>query len=226
MIRVLIVDDHPLVRHGFRELMSGEPDIEVCGEAADATEALEQIEKTHPNVMVVDITLKGGMNGIELIKRIKVQHKHVQVLVSSMHDDAIYGERALRAGALGYINKEQNPENLIEAVRSVAAGKICVGPELTSRLLHRAVGGSDEVISSPVERLSDRELEVFERIGQGMTTREIAVQLELSMKTVETYREHIKEKLNLKNSAELSRHAVQWVMGKAAGNPDEPANSA
>ncbi|QDU93185.1 response regulator [Lignipirellula cremea] len=208
--RILLVDDHPLVRRGFGELISARSDMEVCGEAADADAAMEQIEATQPDLVVVDISL-ADINGIELIKRIRGKDDGIKILVASMHDESIYAERALRAGATGYVNKEVATDKVIEAILQVLSGQVYLSSTMTDDLLHRVVTGATGE-TSPVDMLSDRELEVFEKIGRGMTTREIAEMLKLSVKTIETHREHIKIKMRLRNAAELTRAAVQWVL--------------
>jgi DNA-binding NarL/FixJ family response regulator len=210
--KILLVDDHPLVRRGLADLIAGEPNLEVCGQASDVAGALQEVERTHPDLVVIDLTLKGG-HGIDLIEKIKARSQQVRMLVSSMHDEMLFAERVLRAGAMGYVTKQESPETLLGAVRQVLRGEVYLSPRMTSRLLHRvAAGGLPQ--ESPLEILSNRELEVFEMIGQGLTTLQIARRLELSPKTIETHREKIKQKLNLKNSAELSRRAVQWVLDR------------
>lgn len=210
--RVMIVDDHALVRHGLGQLISDEADLDICGEADDAQSALEQLDSLQPDLMVIDISLKNG-NGIELVKQIRSHGDEIKMLVSSMHDETLFAERALNAGAQGYINKQEATEKVIDAIRCVLDGHVYLSPEMTDRLV---VGKLNRDPSqTTVERLSDRELEVFQLIGQGHSTREIAEQLHLSVKTIETHREHIKNKLSLKNGAELSRHAVQWVLENA-----------
>lgn len=209
--RILVVDDHPVVRKGLLALINEEADLQVCGEAEDAVEALRQVDALQPDLVIIDISLKKG-HGIELVKQIKARNQQVRMLVSSMHDESVFAERALRAGAQGYIGKQEVPEKIIDAIRQVLQGKIYLSPTMTERILHRAAHPDEVVGRSPSECLSDRELAVFELIGQGFTTRVIAEKLHISIKTVETYREHIKTKLNLANTAELSRHAVQWVL--------------
>jgi len=209
--RILIVDDHPLVRSGLSELISDEPTLEVCGEAAEAGEALQLVNSTKPDLVVVDISLKSG-NGIELIKRIKSRQPKIKMLVSSMHDENLYAQRALNAGAMGYVNKQEATEKVVEAILHVLRGEIFLSPAMRERLLHRLVRDPNALNQSPVETLSDRELEVFQQIGTGLTTRQIAKEMHLSAKTIETYREHIKTKLSIDTAAELSRHAVQWVL--------------
>ncbi len=208
--RVLIVDDHPAVREALELRIGGQRDLEVCGQADDVAEALHLVDETKPDVAVVDICLKTG-NGIDLIKRIKDRHKDVRILVWSMYSESLYAERALRAGALGYISKDQATDKIVEAIRHVLSDKVWLSDTMAERLLHRAVGGPQRLASSPVETLADRELEVLRLIGHGMKTAEIARQLHLSVKTIETYRERIRRKLNLSDGVKLSHYATQWV---------------
>ncbi len=211
-IRILIVDDHALVRLGLAQLISYEADMEVCGDASDADEALAKVKELQPHLVILDISLQRG-NGIELTKTLKARHPNVKVLISSMHDESLFAERALRAGALGYINKQEATDKVIGAIRQVLGGQIYLSAEMTNHLLHRLGSSGDRLLERPsLESLSDREWEVFELIGRGLSTRQIAKQLHLSIKTIETHREHIKEKLALTNGAELTRHAVQWVL--------------
>ncbi len=213
--RILIVDDHALVRAGLAELIEAEPDLEVCGQAAEAPAALDLIAKTHPHLVVVDLVLKEG-SGLDLIKQIKAIDPTIRMIVSSMHDERIYGERALAAGAMGYVEKDQPVEVLLAAIRRVLAGEISVSDRLSGRILRR-VSGSGKESSSPVESLSDRELEVLELIGRGQTTRAIADRLNLSTKTIDTYRENLKSKLGLKTANELIAWAVSWVIDPGSG---------
>jgi DNA-binding NarL/FixJ family response regulator len=210
-VKILIVDDHPIVREGLAARLGRQPDFEVCGEAEDVADALEKVKTARPDVVIVDLSLKSGQ-GLDLIKRIKALDMDTKMLVSSMYDESLYAERSLRAGAMGYVNKQEVSEKIIDAIRQVVDGKIYLSPRMTERLLQRAVGAAPQLVQSPFETLTDRELEIFKMIGKGMTTRQIANDLHLSVKTVETHRENIKGKLNLPNSAELSREAVQWVM--------------
>jgi DNA-binding NarL/FixJ family response regulator len=211
-IRVVIVDDHPLVRRGLAETIASEPDMEVCGEAADGTEAMRLIDAVHPHVMIIDLSLRTG-HGIDLIEQIKAHHDEIKMLVSSMHDESLFAERVLRAGAVGYLNKQEPAEKIVEAIRQVMRGEICLSPKMQNRLLHAVVGG-EPLDQNPIQNLSNRELEVFDMIGQGLTTKQIATKLHLSHKTIETHREKIKSKLNLSNANELSHRAVQWVLEK------------
>jgi DNA-binding NarL/FixJ family response regulator len=210
--RVLIVDDHPAVREALALRIGRQPDLEVCGEAADTGEALRLLADARPDVAVVDITLKAG-NGIDLIKRVRDRDDRVRVLVWSMHSEALYAERALRAGALGYVNKDQATDRIVEAIRRVLAGKVYLSEAMTERLLQRAVGGArEEVTRAPLDVLADRELEVFRLIGEGVKTAEIAERLHLSVKTVETYRDRIRQKLDLSDGTKLAHYATQWVL--------------
>ncbi|MEK6571188.1 MAG: response regulator transcription factor [Bacteroidota bacterium] len=208
--KVFLVDDHPIVRLGMRELINQQHDLAVSGEAEDARTALERIPVDVPDVAVVDISLK-GMDGLELIKRIKAQYPQVKTLVVSMHPASLYAERAFRAGAHGYIMKQEANESLIAAIRRVLEGKMYVSESYAGTLLHKLAKGGSGMETSVVSVLSDRELEVFRLIGEGHGTREIAELLQLSMKTIETYREHIKGKLILKDAPDLVQHASQWV---------------
>jgi DNA-binding NarL/FixJ family response regulator len=215
LVKILIVDDHPIVREGLAARIARQADLVVCGEAEDVADALELVKATQPDLVIVDLSLKSGQ-GIDLIKKIKARAEDTKMLVSSMYDESLYAERALRAGALGYINKQEMSDKILEAIRQVMDGKIYLSPPMTERLLQRAVGSTPQLIQSPIENLSDRELEIFKMIGTGKTTRQIAGELHLSVKTVETHRENIKAKLDIPNSAELSREAVQWVMENGA----------
>jgi DNA-binding NarL/FixJ family response regulator len=208
--RILIVDDHPAVREALAIRIGRQRDLEVCGEAADLSEALRLVADTQPDVAVVDLSLKSG-NGIDLIKRIKDRNEHVRILVWSMHSESLYAERALRAGALGYINKDQATDKIVEAIRRVLQGKVYLSDEMAEKLLHRAVGKQEDLTRSPLDALADRELEVFRLIGQGVKTADIAERLHLSVKTVETYRDRIRHKLNLTDGTKLAHYATQWV---------------
>jgi DNA-binding NarL/FixJ family response regulator len=210
--RVLIVDDHPAVREALASRIGRQADLEVCGEAADMSEALRLVADTQPDLAVVDISLKTG-NGIDLIKRIKDRNDSVRMLVWSMHSESLYAERALRAGALGYINKDQATDKIVDAIRRVLEGKVYLSDAMAEKMLHRAVGGSrEEVTRSPLDALANRELEVFRLIGQGVRTAEVAERLHLSVKTVETYRDRIRQKLDLSDGTELAHYATKWVL--------------
>lgn len=215
--RVLLVDDHPLVRHGLAQLLAQQPDLQICGEADSPASALALAEQTHPQLVITDLSLKDG-SGLTLIAELRAKFPDIKVLVSSIHDDALYADRVLQAGAMGYVNKQNPTRNLLDAIRKVLQGGIAVSPEVMERLLSRTIGttGATGIAGNadqnPVSRLSNRELEVFSLLGRGLTTREIAERIGVRPKTVETYRENIKGKLNLRNGTELLRHAVQWVM--------------
>jgi DNA-binding NarL/FixJ family response regulator len=211
--RVVIVDDHPIVRAGLAALIDAEPDLAVCGHAEDAREALRVVESARPDLVLVDLSLK-GTSGLELIKQLV--DRPVRVLVVSMHDEATWTERALAAGALGYVHKSEATRDIVQAIRRVMSGRPYVSESISERMLQRMVGsGAREKIESSVDALSDRELEIFERIGQGMTTQQIGDALCLSPKTVQTYRKRIKEKLGLDSAAELSTEATRWVVERA-----------
>lgn len=209
--KIIVVDDHPLVRKGLAELIEEDPSLTVVGETGSASDAMRMATQLQPDLMVVDISLE-DMNGIELIKQIRAYSEQIKVLVSSMHDESLFAERALQAGAMGYLRKTEPPETLVVAIKTVLNGEVFLSTNMTNRMLQRIRGGEQPEESTSVEKLSDRELEVFQLIGQGLTTRDVAERLHLSPKTVETYREHIKEKLQLKNSTELIRHAVWWSL--------------
>jgi len=211
---IFVIDDHPVVRDGYARLITNQPDLELAGETGDAAQAVQMIEKARPDLVLLDLSLKSG-NGLELCKQINTQFPDVKVLVVSMHDETLYAERVLRAGADGYVNKAEATRKLIEAVREVLGGKYYLSSRMRERMLTRAIGVDGFEDHSPIDRLSDRELEVFEQIGSGMTTREIAANLKLSPKTIESYRENLKAKLNLTNSTELTRHAVHWVLERS-----------
>ena len=207
---VLIVDDHPIVRQGLAQLINQEHDLVVCGQAEDAHEAIRAVRENEPDMVIVDISLK-DTSGVELIKDLQVQHPELPILTLSMHDEAVYGERALRAGARGYIMKQEAIEKVVTAIRRVLAGEVYVSDGMAAKMVSKLVGGASKRTGSLVERLSDRELEVFRMLGEGYNTRETAEKLHLSVKTIETYRAHIKDKLALQDASELLRAAIQWV---------------
>lgn len=209
-ISVFLVDDHPLVRQGLGQVINAEPDMAVCGEAEDAPRALHAIETKNPDLVIVDISLRGN-NGLELIKNIKAVRHNVPILVFSMHDETVYAQRALRAGARAYVMKQESADKIITAIRRIMNGDIYVSNRVADQVLHQLVNGGGDPTGSPVDRLSDRELEVIQLIGRGLSTREIAASLNLSVKTIESHRAHIKEKLNLRNATELVQFSVQWV---------------
>lgn len=209
--KVLIVDDHPAVREALALRVSRQNDLVVCGEAEDTGDALRLAAETHPDVAVIDISLKSG-SGLDLIKRIKARDAAIRMLVWSMHSESLYAERTLRAGALGYITKEQATDQIVHAIRQVLAGKVFLSPVMTEKLLGRVVGSGGVIEDRPAEdSLSDREIEVFQAIGRGKSTHQIAADMHVSPKTVETYRVRIKEKLGCTTLHELIQRAVQWV---------------
>jgi len=208
-IKILLVDDHPLVREGLVNLISQQPDLEICGEAANEPHALELIGTVQPDVAIVDITLENG-SGIELIKSIKAIHPAVKSLVLSMHDESLYAERALRAGARGYIMKREAAKKIIEGIRTVLAGQLYVSEKIAAMMAEKFVEGRTAASASPIEQLSNRELEVFQLLGLGHSTRQIADHLHVGFKTVQAYNARIKEKLKLVNATELLREAMRW----------------
>ena len=226
VVKVLIVDDHPIVRDGLSMRISSQSDMEVCGEAEDLAEAIGLIRETRPDVVVVDIMLKTG-NGIELIKRINLIDESIRLLAISMYEEALYAERAIRAGAMGYLNKQVATRNIIGAIRQVFDGKIYLSEQMADHMLQLARSGKRSE-QSPIDSLSDRELQVFELIGRGYSTREIAAHLHLSVKTIDNYRDFIKTKLNLRDSNELLRQATIWVVdgGRSAGSNQSGNGSA
>jgi DNA-binding NarL/FixJ family response regulator len=208
--RVVVVDDHPLFRERLCQLINNEQDMEICGEAESAHQALQIIREQSPNLAIVDITLKTS-SGLELIKSIKALSIGVPVLVLSMHDESLYAERALRAGAMGYITKSQEADQVLLAVRSVLDGKIYLSEEMTSSFLKTLTATGAKVIPRSLDRLTDRELQVLDLIGRGRTTRDIAELLKLGVATVDTYRARIKEKMNFRNAMELQHFAIRWL---------------
>jgi len=208
--RIAVVDDHPLVRLGISRILAEEPDLELCGEADGAASALSMVRSACPDLVIVDLTLADG-SGLGLVKQLTASDSSIKVLVSSMHDEAQFAERALRAGAMGYISKGTAVEHLVAAIRKVLAGSIYLSQPMTDRLLRSITQSDMERGRATLDSLSDRELEVFELLGRGMTTRDAAEHLHLSVKTVETYRENLKAKLNLEHSNELICRAAQWV---------------
>lgn len=207
--RVFLVDDHPVMREGFSQLINHEPDLHVCGTASTALKALDAIEASKPDLAIVDVSLN-GMNGVELIKNILSRRPSQFILTLSMHDESMHGERVLRAGARGYVMKNEPTEEIMKAIREVLRGDVYLSKRMRSIVVQKFLNGGSVAGRSGIEELSDRELEVFQLIGSGNKTRDIAAQLHLSVKTIETYRAHIKEKLQLKDGMELVRHAVQW----------------
>ena len=212
---VFVIDDHPIVREGLTQLINREPDLIVCGTAEDIYEALKAMQTLKPDIALADISLKGS-DGIELIKNLKIRMPALPVLVLSIHDESIYAPRALRAGARGFIMKQEATENVLLALRRVLSGEIYLSKRMANKMLQQFVGARSTAQKFSIDRLSDRELEVFRLIGQGHGTRRIAEELRLSVKTVESYREHIKEKLTLSDASELMQHAIQWLQREKA----------
>lgn len=214
--RILIVDDHPMMRQGLGQLIGAEPDLIVCGEAEDAGQALDAVGVLKPDLVLADISLP-GKNGLELIKDFQAIKPGLPVLVISMHDESLYAERVLRAGGRGYIMKQEGGKKLMLAMRQVLEGKIYVSEKISAGILETLSGHRPGAEGSPMEKLSDRELEVFQLIGQGKGTRDIAESLHLSVKTVDVHRANIKTKLKLNSASELIRYAVRWVESRGAG---------
>ena len=212
--RVLLVDDHAVVREGLAQLLEGEPDLAVCGEAGSAEQALDVAARTRPDLAVVDISL-GGVNGLELIKNLKALQPELRILVLSMHDESHFAERALRAGATGYVMKREARTQIMDAVRAVSAGQLFVSERIRASMLHQYLHGPPKGESSPISRLSDRELEVLTLLGRGESSKEIAARLHLSQKTVDSHRTHLKEKLNLGGASDLIRFALACNKFKA-----------
>jgi DNA-binding NarL/FixJ family response regulator len=223
--RVFIVDDHVLIRHGLATLITDEADMEVCGQAEDSASALQGILKAEPDIVIVDISLKGN-SGLELIKSVKAQNPKIQILVLSMHHESIYALRALKAGARGYVMKQDVIDKVIDGIRRLRKGHLCVSDDIAGHMLNRLIGGDASDETSVVAGLSDRELEIVTLIGNGHSTREIATRLHLSVKTIETHRAHIKEKLNLQNATQLVQTCVRWVEENAAGRGAAPNRAA
>lgn len=211
--RILILDDHPIMRQGLVQLLAHEPDLQVCGEANEAREALAVIPKTLPDLLLADLSLP-DRSGLELIKDLQLQFPELKVLVLSMHDESLYAERVLRAGGRGYVMKQEGGRKLLEAIRKVLDGQIYVSEKIAGKILEIFAGRRQQAATSPVELLTDRELEVFQLIGQGLSTQAIASRLSVSVKTVEVHRVNIKSKLQLATLPELVHQAVRWVESK------------
>lgn len=208
--KILIVDDHPLVREGLAMRLSLQADLEVCGEASTEDEAMALVRETAPDLVIVDLSLKSG-HGLEVIKQIKARHPAVRTLVFSAFRESLYAERALRAGAMGYLNKQESNDQVLVAIRTILAGERYLSAELAAKLINQSLGRF-AAADDPVEGLSDRELEIFRMIGEGLTNRAIAARLSLSPHTIDSHRENLKRKLQLKNAGELTRAAVEWLL--------------
>lgn len=224
---VFVVDDHPIFRHGIVQLINTEPDFFVCGEASSAPQALSALRTVDADAAIIDVSLQGA-NGIELLKQIRAEHPDLPVLMLSMHDEKHYALRALRAGAAGYIMKREDVDTFLAALRRVVAGETVVSPTFGQELIYRVVSSASSQSDSPINVLTDREVEVLQLIGEGRSSREIAGDLNLSVKTVESHRLHMKEKLRLKNAAELVRFATDWVtqQSESGGDAAESENAA
>lgn len=209
MARILIVDDHPLVRTGFAQLIGDTHDLEVCGEASDMASGLKLATQLKPDLAIIDLSLAGG-SGLDLIEHIKSRDSEILMLVASMHDEALYAERVLAAGARGYVNKQEAQDRIIKAIRQVLSGKVYLSEQMTERMLAGMVDGKAE--KRDIDALSNRELQVFEMIGQGVSSSNMAEHLNLSVKTIETHQAHIKKKLGLSSAHELTHRAVRWVL--------------
>ena len=214
--RVFIVDDHPMMRTGLAQLIDNEPDLKVCGEAGSARQAYDAVAARKPDLVLLDISLP-DKSGVELIKDFMAVQPGLPILVISMHDELLYAERVLRAGGRGYVMKQEGGKKLIEAVRQVLGGQIYVSEKMSARILEVFAGKPAETAASPVQSLSDREFEIFQLIGQGRGTREIAQQLRLSIKTVEVHRANLKKKLKLETANDLVHYAVRWAETERQG---------
>jgi len=219
--QVVIVDDHPVLRTGLIQLISGQPDLDCIGVADNTADAKQLVEKSVPDLMILDLRLKRG-DALDLIKTFRVEHPEMKVLVFSQYDELIFAERTLRAGALGYVMKENATEELLRAIRKVLAGDIYVSERLAATFVHRSLERKPSVSGAGIERLSDRELQVFQLIGASYSTREIADEFHLSVKTIETHRENIKSKLGLENATELNRFAEAWTVKNLLPFASEP----
>ena len=208
--KVLLVDDHPMMRSGLAQVINQQADLVVSGEAGNANEAMQRIALFKPNIVVLDISLE-GKSGLELIKDLQAMHPEILILVMSMHDESLYAQRVLRAGARGYVMKKAGGEAVLQAIRQILSGKVYVSERMSAQILNEFAGGHSTKSKSPIELLTDREFEVFKLIGEGCITREIAGRLHLSPKTVDVYRQNLKEKLGLPSGTSLVMHAMRWV---------------
>ena len=208
--RILLVEDHPVTREGFAQLIDYQEDLQVCGQAGTAAKAISGLQTYKPDLLIVDLSLSDS-NGLDLIKNVKSRHHHLPILVLSTYDESLYAERAMRAGAQGYVMKQAPTSEVMQAIRQVLAGGIYLSETIRNKLVHRHLNGPQTISSMDVDALSDRELEVFQLLGTGHSTRQVAAKLHVSVSTVETYRAHIKEKLRLSNATELVHRAVEWA---------------
>ncbi len=216
-LKILLVDDHPITRQGLKVLINLQANLRVCAEADSAEAALGQVEEHKPDLAIVDITLKAS-NGIELTKQLKAKVPQMPILIVSMHDEGVYAERALRAGAMGYLMKQEAGEKVVEAIQRLLKGELYVSARIKEKMLHRAAQAKPDSPAFAIDSLSDREMEVFQLIGNGYSTKQIAQKLNLSSKTIDSYREHLKEKLNLETGPELVQYAIQWARDGGAGS--------
>lgn len=214
--RIFLVDDHPVTREGLARLINLEADLEVCGEASAAARAVPEIAARKPDLVIVDVSLTTGPSGLELLKDLAARHPRLRMLALSTHDEKLYAERALRAGARGYVMKQEPTESVMRAIRKILDGEVYLSPAMNERMLCKLTAPRSQPLASEIEALSDRELEVYRLLGQGLGTRQVAANLHVSVSTVETYRAHIKEKLRLGSASELVRHAVEWVHSQAS----------
>ncbi len=211
-IKVMLVDDHPIVRQGLRDVLENTSDITVCSESGNANEAISLINREKPDVVIVDIMLDGNVNGIELVKSISERFPEIYTLVLSMHDESIYAERAIKAGARGYLMKDVAPRNIADAIRTIKNGDLYLKDDLSKKILEKMLNKNPDQKTVSTDRLSNRELEIFQYIGNGCSIKEIAQKLNLSIYTVESHRRSIKVKMNIKTSADLTKNAIQWVI--------------
>lgn len=212
--RIFLVDDHPITREGLARIINLQPDLEVCGEAGASAQALSQIELQKPDLVVVDISLGEGPGGLELMKDLSARSARLRILALSTHDEALYAERALRAGARGYVMKQELTDRIMQAIRKILQGEIYLSAAMNERMLRKLVEPAAKPLESEIDQLSDRELEIFRLLGRGLGTRQIAANLHLSISTVQTHRTHIKEKLHFKSAPELVRRAVEWIQSQ------------
>jgi DNA-binding NarL/FixJ family response regulator len=214
---IVIVDDHPLVRDQLRAVVESEADFKICGEAEDGCHALEVIKSTKPDMVILDLTLRGSPSGLDLIKEIHLRYPKILVVVVSMHDESLYAERAILAGARGYITKQEATRKILQAIRLVLSGEIYLSDKMAAKVLSKMAKGREAHGRSSIERLADRELQVFKLIGHGRSTQQIADELHLNMKTIETYRSRIKSKLDIKDATDLLQQAILWAHSGASG---------
>jgi DNA-binding NarL/FixJ family response regulator len=214
--RIFLVDDHPVTRDGLARLINHEADLEVCGAAGTVAGAAQEVEQHKPDLVIIDVSLGKGASGLELIKDLASRDRRLKMLALSTHDEALYAERALRAGAKGYVMKQEPTDHVMQAIRKILNGEVHLSKKMSDRMLHKMTQRHSAPTVSDIETLSDRELEVYRLLGQGRGTRQVATELHLSVSTVETHRAHIKEKLSLNSTTELLRHAVEWVHSQAS----------